>query len=425
MSLLAWTDQLPNNWEVKPLRSAADYVVSNVDKVPDDDEIPVRLCNYTDVYNNEFVTLALDFMQATASEAEISKFGVAVDDVIITKDSESWDDIGVPALVRETAGDLVCGYHLALLRPLKQKMDGAFLFRCLQAKPVRVQLELAANGVTRFGIPKSEIGTMRLPVPPLAQQRAIADYLDRETSRLDALVAAKERVLGLLAEKRRALITRAVTRGLDPRAPLRGTGIPWLGEIPAHWETERARWLFGERDQRSDTGEEELLTVSHLTGVTRRSEKDVNMFEAETTEGYKICLSGDLVINTLWAWMGAMGVSPVDGIVSPAYNVYEPRARFYPSYVDALVRLPVFAQEVTRYSKGVWSSRLRLYPEGFFGVSLPVPPLSEQRKIVARIANETGKLDELRAATERTTALLKERRAALISAAVTGQLAVT
>jgi type I restriction enzyme S subunit len=170
------------------------------------------------------------------------------------------------------------------------------------------------------------------------------------------------------------------------------------------------------------TGEEELLTVSHLTGVTLRSEKDVNMFEAETTEGYKICLSGDLVINTLWAWMGAMGVSPVNGIVSPAYNVYKPGVRLDPSYVDALVRLPVFAQEVTRYSKGVWSSRLRLYPEGFFEVVLPVPPLEEQRAIVAYLAKETEKLEELRVATERSTFLLKERRAALIAAAVTGQI---
>ena len=424
MTLLDWTDQLPDNWEAKPLRSAADYVVSSVDKVPDDDEIPVRLCNYTDVYNNEYITLARDFMQATASEAEIAKFGIEVDDVIITKDSESWDDIGVPALVRETAGDLVCGYHLALLRPLKQKMVGAFLFRCIQAKPIRVQLELSASGVTRFGIPKSEIGTMRLPVPPIAQQRTIVDYLDRETARLDALVAAKERVLGLLAEKRRALIIRAVTRGIDPCAPLRDSGIPWLGQIPEHWETERARWLLRERGERSDTGEEELLTVSHLTGVTPRSEKDVNMFEAVTTEGYKICFSGDLVINTLWAWMGAMGVAPGDGIVSPAYNVYEPGARLDPSYVDALVRLPKFAQEVTRYSKGVWSSRLRLYPEGLFAVSIPVPPISEQREIVSHMANETCKLDELRAATERTTKLLKERRATLIAAAVTGRIDV-
>ena len=266
------------------------------------------------------------------------------------------------------------------------------------------------------------IGNMSVPIPEWRKQRAIADYLDRETARLDALVGEEERLLGLLAEKRRALITRSVTRGLNPNVPLRDSGIPWLGEIPAHWETERARWLFRERDERSDTGEEDLLTVSHLTGVTLRSEKEVNMFEAATKEGYKICLSGDLVINTMWAWMGAMGVSSLDGIVSPAYNVYEPRARLDPSYVDALVRLPAFAQEVTRYSKGVWSSRLRLYPEGFFAVSLPVPPLSEQREIVAHIANETCKLDGLRDATKRTTVLLKERRAALISAAVTGQI---
>ena len=287
-----------------------------------------------------------------------------------------------------------------------------------------LRLDEGTNEAAVPGLNRETAYSRDVLVPPFSRQRAIANYLDHKTARLDALVAAKERVLGLLAEKRQALITRAVTRGLDPRAPLRDSSIPWLGEIPAHWETERTRWLFTERDERSDTGEEALLTVSHLTGVTPRSEKDVNMFEAATTEGYKICLSGDLVINTLWAWMGAMGVAPEDGIVSPAYNVYEPGARLDPSYVDALVRLPLFAQEVTRYSKGVWSSRLRLYPEGFFAVSIPVPPLSEQRKIVAHIANETRKLDALRAATERTTILLKERRAALIAAAVTGQVDV-
>ena len=276
-------------------------------------------------------------------------------------------------------------------------------------------------------MPRAEwsfIGDTPIPVPEIAQQVIVANYLERETARLDALVAAKERVLELLTEKRRALITCAVTRGLNSGVPLRDSEVPWLGEIPQHWETERGRWLFREREERSGTGEEELLTVSHLTGVTPRSEKDVNMFEAATTEGYKISLAGDLVINTLWAWMGAMGVAPGNGIVSPAYNVYEPGPRLDPSYIDALVRLPVFAEEVTRYSKGVWSSRLRLYPEGFFAVSVPVPPLSEQREIVAHIAQETRKLDELRAATERTTDLLKERRTALTAAAVTGQIDV-
>ena len=148
------------------------------------------------------------------------------------------------------------------------------------------------------------------------------------------------------------------------------------------------------------------------------------MFEAETTEGYKLCMQGDLVINTLWAWMGAMGVSFSDGIVSPAYNVYEPTDRLDPNYLDALSRLPVFAQEVTRYSKGVWSSRLRLYPEGFFQTFLPVPPLSEQKRIVSFLKGKYKKLDALQTAALRTMELLKERRAALIAAAVTGKIDV-
>src|SRR5689334_9218015 len=355
--MFRWDTALPPLWNAVPLKAVAAYEVSNVDKVPEEGEIPVRLCNYSDVYNNEFVHLGLDFMQSTATQDEISKFRLHVDDVIITKDSESWNDIAVPALVTESADDLVCGYHLAIVRPEPYRILGRFLFRCLQARPIRLQLELASTGVTRFGLPKGEIGKLLLPVPPLDQQPAIVAYLDQETARIDRLLGAKNQLLELLAEKRQALVTHAVLRGVAPRARFRDSGVRWLGQIPAHWEVERSKWLFRERDERSVTGEEEMLTISHLTGVTPRSEKEVNMFEAETTEGYKICNAGDLVINTLWAWMGAMGVAPVHGIVSPAYNVYVPGKRLDPAYVDALVRIRVFAEEATRFSKGVWSSR--------------------------------------------------------------------
>ena len=349
----------------------------------------------------------------------MSSGATKTNDILLVKDGAT---IGKAAIVeRVPFNEAAVNEHVFLLRMSSENLP-KYYFYVIQSPSVQEQIWLEVRGAAQPGLSSEFCSKLIVPRPSRLGQESMAYYLDRETARLDALVAAKERVLGLLAEKRRALITRAVTHGIDPRAPLRDSGIPWLGEIPAHWETERTRWLFRERDERSDTGEEELLTVSHLTGVTPRSEKDVNMFEAATTEGYKICSSGDLAINTLWAWMGAMGVAPEDGIVSPAYNVYEPGARLDPSYVDALVRLPIFAQEVTRYSKGVWSSRLRLYPEGFFAVSIPVPPLSEQCEIVAHIANETRKLYELRAATERTTVLLKERRAALIAAAVTGQI---
>lgn len=330
-----------------------------------------------------------------------------------------------PALRKATIAeeDCLCSADMYPLRP-RELLASRYLLYLIVSKPFTEWAVLESDRVAMPKINRESLNDLRIPVPPVQVQERLVAFLDPRITILDELVAAKQRLLDLLAEKRKAIIATAVTRGLEPKVKLRDSGVPWLGEIPAHWEIERARWLFRERDVRSTTGEEEMLTVSHLTGVTPRSEKDVNMFEAETNEGYKLCEPGDLVINTLWAWMGAMGIAPVKGIVSPAYNVYEPGPRLAPAYIDALVRLPVFAQEVTRYSKGVWSSRLRLYPEGFFEVYLPVPPQEEQRAVVAHIARETAKLDAVRAATERTIALLKERRSALIAAAVTGQLDV-
>jgi type I restriction enzyme S subunit len=324
-------------------------------------------------------------------------------------------------VARWAGGKALLNQRVCCLTP-HASLDAAFLAFVLPV-PLKVINDLTGSTTVKH-LSSFDILKIRIPLPPQDEQAKIGRFLESLTGRLDNLLTAKRSLLDMLAEKRTSIIATAVTRGIDPKVRLRDSGVPWLGEIPEHWKIERARWLFRERDVRSESGDEELLTVSHLTGVTPRSEKDVNMFEAETNEGYKLCEPGDLVINTLWAWMGAMGIAPVKGIVSPAYNVYEPGPRLAPAYIDALVRLPVFAQEVTRYSKGVWSSRLRLYPEGFFEVYLPVPPLEEQRAIVAHIARETAKLDAVCAATERTIALLKQRRSALIAAAVTGQLDV-
>lgn len=320
--------------------------------------------------------------------------------------------------------NLVVSTGFAVVRPLGKRLDARYCGFALREQAFLAEVERRSVGVNYPAINAKDLADIPISVHSLPKQRAIAYFLGRETAQLDALIAAKQRLLELLAEKRQAIVASAVTRGLDPYAPTQDSGVSWLGEIPAHWETERARWLFRERDQRSEDGTEELLTVSHLTGITLRSEKEVNMFEAETLEGYKLCERGDLVINTLWAWMGAMGVASIRGVVSPAYNVYEPTERLAPSYVDALSRLKVFAQEAVRHSKGVWSSRLRLYPEGFFDICLPVPPLSEQQQIAAFLKNECERLEDLQTATSRTIALLDERRAALISAAVTGQIAV-
>ncbi len=229
-------------------------------------------------------------------------------------------------------------------------------------------------------------------------------------------------MLGLLEQKRAALISRAVTRGLNPKAPAKPSGLDWLGDIPAHWGLERSKRYFIERDERSVTGDEEMLTVSHITGVTPRSEKDVNMFEADSNEGYKLASPDQLVINTLWAWMGAMGVARHEGIVSPAYHVYRIAEGLLPAYVDLLVRILAFKAEVIRFSKRVWSSRLRLYPEGLHQIWIPVPPIAEQEAIIAHIRAHQTRAAALESALRDSIALLKERRSALITAAVTGRL---
>ncbi len=328
------------------------------------------------------------------------------------------------ASIEDAPENLIVSTGFAVVRAVEGELLPRFAKYCLREKAFLAEIEMRSVGISYPAINASELGDICISKPSLENQQVIADYLDRETARIDTLIAAKERLLRLLAEKRQALITAAVTRGIAEGVAMKGSGVEWLGEVPGHWEVKRSRRLFDERNERSETGDEEMLTVSHITGVTPRSEKDVNMFEAESTEGYKLCEPGDLAINTLWAWMGAMGVSSHYGIVSPAYHVYKSTSEIHPAYVDAIVRLPLFAAEVTRYSKGVWSSRLRLYPDGFYQVYFPVPPLEEQKVIVAHIRSETQKLDAMREAAMKSISLLKERRAALITAAVTGQLSI-
>ena len=124
-----WLGEVPAHWEVRRLRNVADMRVSNVDKHIKEDEHSVRLCNYVDVYKNDYISEQMDFMQATATTEEIERFRLQRNDVLITKDSEAWDDIGVPALVTEPASDLISGYHLALLRPRSDKVTGAYLLK--------------------------------------------------------------------------------------------------------------------------------------------------------------------------------------------------------------------------------------------------------------------------------------------------------
>ena len=207
---------------------------------------------------------------------------------------------------------------------------------------------------------------------------------------------------------------------LKPHASYKNSGQDWIGSIPAHWSLLRAKRLFREVDERSKTGKEELLSVSHLTGVTPRRLKTVTMFMAESNVGHKVCRPGDLVINTLWAWMAALGVTRHTGLVSPAYGVYRPidGGGILPAYADHLLRTPLYAAEYQRRSTGVNSSRLRLYPEQFLRVQVLVPPLKDQAAIVRYLDWANGRLEQATRAKRKVIALLTEQKQAIIQRAV-------
>lgn len=326
------------------------------------------------------------------------------------------------APIEKPADNLIVSTGFAVVRPKVGVLRPGFAKYALREPWFLAEVERRSVGVSYPAINSSDLGAIPIPAPTEDAQRFLEQLLDTETTRIDALLAAKQRVLDLLAEKRQTLIATSVTRGLDPKVQLRGSGVAWLGEIPAHWRTRRLARLFRERDERGEPNLP-LLAVSINAGVVEREfSNDRIEITAADFNTYKVARAGDVVFNKMRMWQGAVGVAPADGLVSPDYVVAEPTGELRSDYAGLLFRTSSFSAEAGCRSHGIVWDRLRLYWEGFRDITAPVPRPDEQRSIVEHIARESAKLDRARAATDRTVALLKERRAALIGAAVTGKI---
>ena len=213
---IEWLGEIPEYWEVKRLKSFANVQLSNVDKKSEEGQAQVLLCNYVDVYYNERIGSGIDFMSATATEDEVHRFALRKGDVLITKDSESWTDIAVPAVVAQDLPDVLCGYHLAHIRP-HSICDGGYLSRAFSAAGMRDQFQVSANGITRYGLSGDDIRSGDFPFPPLSEQQTITEFLDRETAKIDELAAKIREAIDRLKELRTALISAAVTGQIDVR----------------------------------------------------------------------------------------------------------------------------------------------------------------------------------------------------------------
>ncbi|MGO9376022.1 MAG: restriction endonuclease subunit S [Syntrophobacteraceae bacterium] len=421
---LEWPMSTPSHWPVDRLKwSVAGLINGTWGEEPDgvDDIICIRVADFD---RTRFAVVDSPPTFRAVEEKARSNRLLHQGDLLIEK-SGGGDNQPVGCVVEfDHTFDAVCSNFIGRMTVMPEMWPRYWTY--VHASLYSGRLNVPAIKQTT-GIQNLDTGAyfnQRVPFPPLEEQRAIADYLDRETARLDALVAAKERLLDLLAEKRKALITRAVTRGIYLKATLRESGISWLGKIPAHWEVRRIAWLFLERDQRGEP-ELPLLEVSINSGVTLRefSEERIE-YTAADFNTYKVARCGDIVFNKMRMWQGAVGVAPEDGLVSPDYVVAAPMGSMSSEYSGLLFRTAAFSAECARHSHGIVWDRLRLYWEGFRDITVPLPPKEEQLGIVHYVSCEATRLDHLRVATEQTIALLKERRAALIASAVTGKIDV-
>ena len=397
-----------NPWPMATLSELVDLRLSSVDKKSKPDETPVLLCNYTDVYRNRIIHSDLDFMEATATDREIEKCALQPGDVIITKDSEQYDDIGVPALVRGDAPDLVCGYHLAILRPRDDLIDGAYLFNALTTREVQHQFHAFANGVTRFGLRKADIERIQIPVPPMEEQRRIAGVLGC----LDDKIELNRRIAETLEQMARALFRSWFVDFEPVRAKQDGRwspaqslpGLPAhlydafpdrlepspLGPIPAGW---RVAALGDIADApRRGINPDEIDPDTPYIGLEHMPRRSIALGEwdtaAKVASGKSAFNRGEILFGKLRPYFHKVGVAPLDGICSTDIIVIEPKAQEWASFVLFVVSSDEFVAHANQTSTGTRMPRTSWKAMSAYDIALPPAPVAQAFEEVVRATTE-------------------------------------
>lgn len=423
-SEVEWLGEVPEHWEIRRLKHISEVHLSNIDKHSVEGQRDVLLCNYVDVYKNEKITSQLDFMRSTASDDQINRLTIFKDDVIITKDSETPSDIGVSALTIEDIPDLVCGYHLALVRP--STSSGGFLHYLFKSGFVRAVFEVESNGLTRYGLGKYSIENLTFASPSKKEQQSIANFLDAKTSLIDDLIAKKEKQIELLKEKRTAIINRAVTKGLDPDIPMKDSGIDWLGEVPEHWEVKMIKRITQVKRGASprpiddpiyfdENGDYAWVRIADVTASnTYLKVSSQQLSELGSSLSVKL-EPGELFLSIAGS-VGKPCITKIKCCIHDGF-VYFPTLSMNKKFIYY-----IFDGGDAYKGLGKLGTQLNLNTETVGEIKIAVPPPSEQNAIVEYIDIKTTQIDTVATKLQTQIEKLREYRQSLISAAVTGKI---
>ena len=416
---LDWNGTIPKHWNVIPITKYA----SRVDyrgKTPNKVEEGIFLVTTKNIKDGQLdYDISQEFIAENEYKSVMSRGYPSIGDLLFTMEAP----LGNVAIVNKPM--IAIAQRIIKFR-FKSALSPKFACYSMQSVFFQSLSQKEGTGSTAIGIKASKLSRLKLIAPSLKEQAYIINFLDQKTKQIVQAITTKEKQIALFKERKQILIQNAITRGLDPDAPMRDSGVDWVGQVPKHWQVKRAKYLFNEVDERSIDGKEELLSVSHMTGVTPRSEKNVTMFMSEDYTGSKTCQKGDLVFNIMWTWMGALGVSDRGGIVSSSYGIFRQQqlGLFNPKYLENLLKTTGYIDHYNKVSTGLHSSRLRFYGHMFFSMELGFPDRKEQDDIIDYINAEASAINKAIDIQQQQIEKLKEYKATLINSAVTGKIRV-
>lgn len=423
---MQWIKEIPSHWEIEPFARHFSYGKGLPITKANLTTHGIAVISYGQVHSklNKGTTITENLVRYVSPNYIKSHPQCLLNkgDFVFADTSEDIEGSGNFAF-NDYKDSIFAGYHTVVARPkdLSFPKYHAYLFQSLNWKS---QIQSLVNGVKVYSIGKGHLKNSYLLLPPLAEQEKIVSYLDSKTSKIDSYVADKEKEIRLLQELKQKTIAEAVTKGLNPNAKMKDSGISWIGMIPEHWEVKRAKYMFikNKRNRRPD---DEVITCFRDGQVTLRKNRRLTGFtESEKYDGYQGIRKGDLVIHQMDAFAGSIGVSDSDGMGTSVYHCCTPIGDYNVYYYAFLIRQMALSGFIQSLYKGIRERSSDFSFPVFGNQYLVIPPRTEQNEIVANIEEKCHKIDTLITELQAEIDYLKEYKQRLIADVVTGQVNV-
>lgn len=418
---------IPSGWKITKMKNIGFFSSSGIDKIINENEPLVKIVNYVDVYKNEEHELRNnDYMVVSASSEKVKKHQLCVGDLIFTPSSETAEDIGISAVIAEKLENTAFSYHLLRFQFTDEIEFGFKKYLC-NNYIVRNYYSSMAKGSIRKTLSKNDFNQTPIIIPPLKEQRLIAKYLDEKIDEIILFARNLGHQLEMLETYKRELIANCITKGLCKTAPMKDSGVDWMGDVPEHWNITKMKWMF-EIVKRIYGAEDRAVLSITQRGIKIKDIDSNDGQLAESYANYQVVNVNDFAMNSMDLLTGWVDCSPYEGVTSPDYRVF----RFHPdkpqchTYYKYLFQMCYTNHIFYRLGQGVSNlGRWRLQADQFLNIRLPQPPIEEQEQIAAYLDTKVEQIEELTVDIKAQIEKLKEYRKIVIHDAVTGKTKVT